>query len=41
MNKAMLPRMLWQRVRVWPLPRRVRTDGLVLPTYRPRRRKTH
>ena len=31
MNKAMLPRMLWQRVRVWPLPRRVRTDGLMLP----------
>jgi len=31
MNKAMLPRMLWQRVRVWPLPRRVQTDGLVLP----------
>ena len=31
MNKAMLPRMLWQRVRVWPLPGRVRTDGLVLP----------
>lgn len=31
MNKAMLPRMLWQRVGVWPLPRRMRTDGLVLP----------
>lgn len=31
MNRAMLPRTLWQRVRVWPLPRRVRTDGLVLP----------
>jgi hypothetical protein len=41
MNQAMLARMLSQGVRVWPLPRRVRTDGLVLPTYRPHRRKTH
>ena len=31
MNRAMLPRMLWQRVRVWPLPRRVRADGIELP----------
>lgn len=31
MNKAMLPRSLWQRLRLWPLPRRVRTDGIALP----------
>jgi hypothetical protein len=30
MNKTMLPRNLWQRLRLDPLPRRVRTDGIEL-----------